>query len=310
MAIRVTQSMMSRGFLINLNEGMRRMDKLQEKLYTGKAINRLSDDPLNLQTLLRVDTTQNETEQYMENLNYMMGVHAATEQALNNVIDVVSHVRTLMIKALNDTNTFDERSVIAAEIASLMEHLLDVGNTEYSGTFVFAGTDINHRPLHPIIYDIDIPGYEISDEANREARIMEIGNDVILKFNLNIFDVFGDDVDDPNGEANTLAVFRRIVESLQNDDWEAMNDAFIEISDEFFRINHLRSEYGTLDARFRASHTRHFNNLTTLTDLRNRVEDTDMAGAIMYLKTQETVYRTALETGARLLPPSLVDYLR
>ncbi|MCL2497648.1 MAG: flagellar hook-associated protein 3, partial [Symbiobacteriaceae bacterium] len=60
MAIRVTQSMMSRGFLINLNEGMRRMDKLQEKLYTGKAINRLSDDPLNLQTLLRVDTTQNE----------------------------------------------------------------------------------------------------------------------------------------------------------------------------------------------------------------------------------------------------------
>jgi flagellar hook-associated protein 3 FlgL len=62
--------------------------------------------------------------------------------------------------------------------------------------------------------------------------------------------------------------------------------------------------------RMTTARTRHFNNLTTIIELRNKVEDVDMAEAIMYLKTQETVFRTALETGARLLPPSLVDFLR
>ena len=230
MAIRVTQSMMTRGFLINLNGGMQRMDKLQEKLYTGKAINRLSDDPLNLQTLLRIDTTQNETEQYMENINYMLGVHASTESALNTIVDVLSNMRTLMTKALNDTNTADERVVMALEVSSMLEHLIEVGNAEYSGTFIFAGTDFIHRPFILTDDGSGLPAYELADEINSEARFMEIGNDVIFKFNLNAFDVFGMDIEDPDGEDNIFAVMRRMVDALNNDDWDAMNEGFGEIS--------------------------------------------------------------------------------
>ncbi|MCL2548633.1 MAG: flagellar hook-associated protein FlgL [Symbiobacteriaceae bacterium] len=310
MAIRVTQSMMTRGFLINLNAGMKRMDTLQERLYSGKQINRLSDDPLNLQTLLRIDSTQNETEQYMHNLDYMLGVHAATESALNTIIDTLSSMRTLCVRALNDTITADERKVITAEVASMLEHLIDVGNAEFSGAFVFAGTDFINRPFRVVSRDeYGVPEYEVSENLNAEPRFMEIGNDVIFKFNRNAFDVFGEDVEDPDGD-NVFAVMRRLVMALHEDVWEDINNAFDELSGHFYRINNLRSEYGTLELRMRAAHTRHFNSLATLVSHRNSVEDTDMAETIMYLKTQETVYRTALETGARLLPPSLVDYLR
>jgi len=318
MAIRITNSMMSRGFLHNVNGAMRRMDHFQTKLYTGKEINRLSDDPLNLQTLLRVDTSQVETTQYMTNLEFMLGVHGATEAALNTIIEVVSRMRTLAVAALNDTNTSDERHIMAADVASMLEHLIDVGNAEYQGTFIFAGTDFIRRPF-TLNTEEYIPTYTNPHELNREPRFMEIGNDVIFKFNRTAFDIFGDEVEDPDaiGDGNLLATMRRFAQALLLDGEEhvfevreQMETALAELHDHFHRINHIRSEYGTLEIRMRATHTRHFNALTTLNNLRHTVEDADLAEAIMHLKSQETVFRAALETGARLLPPTLVDYLR
>ena len=44
--------------------------------------------------------------------------------------------------------------------------------------------------------------------------------------------------------------------------------------------------------------------------LLSKTEDLDVAEAIIYLKAQENVYRAALATGARIMQPTLVDFLR
>jgi flagellar hook-associated protein 3 FlgL len=38
-------------------------------------------------------------------------------------------------------------------------------------------------------------------------------------------------------------------------------------------------------------------------------DDTDMPKSIMQLKLEENVYRSALGVGARIIPPSLLDFL-
>ena len=45
-------------------------------------------------------------------------------------------------------------------------------------------------------------------------------------------------------------------------------------------------------------------------ELLSKNQDADMAEVIMELKMQENVYRASLSAGARIIMPSLVDFLR
>ncbi|NMA60708.1 MAG: hypothetical protein GX956_02355 [Firmicutes bacterium] len=47
-----------------------------------------------------------------------------------------------------------------------------------------------------------------------------------------------------------------------------------------------------------------------LKKIRSEAEDLDYAEAIMNLKMEEFAYRTALSVGARIIQPSLIDFLR
>ena len=46
------------------------------------------------------------------------------------------------------------------------------------------------------------------------------------------------------------------------------------------------------------------------TELLSENEDVDMARLIIDLKNQENVYRASLAAGARIIQPTLVDFLR
>lgn len=48
----------------------------------------------------------------------------------------------------------------------------------------------------------------------------------------------------------------------------------------------------------------------SLTGLLSKTEDADIAQVISELKMQENVYRAALSVGARIVQPTLVDFLR
>jgi len=48
----------------------------------------------------------------------------------------------------------------------------------------------------------------------------------------------------------------------------------------------------------------------TFTSLLSKTEDADMAEVIMQLQLQENVYRASLAAGARIIQPSLLDFLR
>ena len=48
----------------------------------------------------------------------------------------------------------------------------------------------------------------------------------------------------------------------------------------------------------------------TFTSLLSKTEDANMAEVIMQLQLQENVYRASLAAGARIIQPSLLDFLR
>jgi flagellar hook-associated protein 3 FlgL len=49
---------------------------------------------------------------------------------------------------------------------------------------------------------------------------------------------------------------------------------------------------------------------TTTTTLLSQTEDTDLAKAILDLTNQQNTYQAALRSGASIIQPSLLDFLR
>jgi len=77
--------------------------------------------------------------------------------------------------------------------------------------------------------------------------------------------------------------------------------------------NHLltrTAEIGGRQRRLELLEARYAQDNLNYEKMRSDAEDADMAEVIMYLKMAETVYQAALSAGARVIQPTLMDFLR
>jgi flagellar hook-associated protein 3 FlgL len=72
----------------------------------------------------------------------------------------------------------------------------------------------------------------------------------------------------------------------------------------------IRSEIGAKTNRIDLMMGRLDDLGVNLTDLQAKVEDADYAELIMKSKIQENIYNASLSAGAKIISPSLVDFLR
>jgi len=70
------------------------------------------------------------------------------------------------------------------------------------------------------------------------------------------------------------------------------------------------AELGGRQRRLELLDARYSQDAINYEQMRSDAEDADMAEVIMYLKMAETVYQAALSAGARIIQPTLMDFLR
>ena len=70
------------------------------------------------------------------------------------------------------------------------------------------------------------------------------------------------------------------------------------------------AEIGAKNNRLELSQNRLEDNLLNIKALLSKVQDADMTEVIMKLKMEEMVYQASLSTGARIIQPTLVDFIR
>jgi flagellar hook-associated protein 3 FlgL len=70
------------------------------------------------------------------------------------------------------------------------------------------------------------------------------------------------------------------------------------------------SEVGGRLARAELMEDRFSRDFINYTQMKSDVEDLDYAGAMTWFTMAESVYRAALGVGGRILPPSLMDFMR
>jgi flagellar hook-associated protein 3 FlgL len=105
-----------------------------------------------------------------------------------------------------------------------------------------------------------------------------------------------------------------IVEGIEADllgnDPVSLSEKLSDLDDAINILLKFRSQVGARVNRMEATKTRIESNRIDYTALLSKTEDIDVAQVIMDLKMEENVYRASLAVGARIIQPTLVDFLR
>ncbi len=123
--MRITNFMLVNDLRRNLNNNLQIMDEYQRQLYTGRKINKPSDNPAGIVKSLRLRTSLVEGEQYISNIKEAASFMQTTDSSLNDINEVMQKIRELTNKAATGTNDPDSNRAVAKEVAELnsQQHL-------------------------------------------------------------------------------------------------------------------------------------------------------------------------------------------
>lgn len=146
MAIRVSSNQMVYNYKKQLNDANSRQDKLLEQ-GDGSKLHRPSDDSVAYTKYLRYDTSQQENEQYQENVNTGISWMKASDAALVSMTDIQTTFKEKTVAAANGDKTNEDMAAIGKEMMAEIQELISLGNTQQGDRYVFAGQKDTTQPF-------------------------------------------------------------------------------------------------------------------------------------------------------------------
>jgi len=165
--MRITNAMLMRNMMQNINTNLGRLEKLQRQMATGKKIQVPSDDPIIAARALKLRTDVSEIEQFKRNVDDALSWLETTETAIANLGDIIQRARELTVQASNGTLSEEERLSIKAEISQLKNSLIEIGNTAYAGRYIFAGFSTDKPP-----FEVDSSNPALGDKLIYNGKLL------------------------------------------------------------------------------------------------------------------------------------------
>lgn len=298
MSTRVTQSMLNSQLLRNLNENLRKMDHLQNQLSSGKRINKPSDDPVGISFSMRYRSELGLNEQFQSNVNSALSEMSFTDDMLNQANNVLQRLRELAVEGANGPNPQDALDTISAEVGQLYQQMVNIGNSQFKGKYVFNGQLTNVKP------------YSLDDAANESSDLGSISYQIGVGVNMDINIVGNEVFGAPGSSSNIFQVMKDLQTALDSADYQGASQIIGNIDERMDHFLAVRAEVGAKMNRIELAEERLKDININLQSLQSKTEDADMAALITNIKTAENVYQASLAAGVKLIRPSLIDFLR
>ncbi len=138
--MRITNKIMQRNNLSNINTNKVYQDKLSTQMSTQKKVNRPSDDPVVSIRALRLRSNVTEvTQYYSKNIPDAESWLNVTEDALKNLTEIVTNMIKQCTKGSNGDLKSEDRQIILEQLKALGEEVYSTGDADYAGRYVFTG---------------------------------------------------------------------------------------------------------------------------------------------------------------------------
>lgn len=301
---RVTQSMLTSRTLNDLNMNVRELLDIQERLSSGRRVNAPSDDPIVARRTVNIQTVIQRSEQYAENIAMAAPQHQETASILMQVNNRLHRLRELTLQGASDTVADSQLPLIAEEVNEVLEGLLVNGNHVSNDRYIFAGTRTSQAAFEatrdPVTNEITGVAYAGNTEQIRLAisetstiQINEPGDRAFL------------------GTQDMFQLAIDIRDALRTGDQDFLRDDAIEDIDEAQKqVLTAMARVGAAQNRIESAQDDIEDYIFSNQELLSLTVDADFAETVVNLNQQQNAYQASLNAAARVLQPSLLDFVR
>jgi flagellar hook-associated protein 3 FlgL len=272
----------------------------ERAISTGRQLNQPSDNPTAATQLLRHQVRLDRIGQYRRNADNARLWISAADEALQSAANNMGRAKTLAVQAGNDTLGPVENGALAADIRAIADELLAVANAKASGRVIFAGTADT-----PLAYDTN--GNYLGDTGAVE-RTIDV--DEVVRVGSPGPDVFG--VANPGDPMNgsVFEVLNALADAVEADDPVQVRAGITAINAATARIGQTQGVTGAISQQLDAADFRHGGEELAVQADVSGIRDTDIAEAVIRLRSAEVSYEATLSATARGISRSLLDFLR
>lgn len=315
--MRITNKMMSNNFLRDMNVNMENLKKLQGQMSSGKEIQKPSDDPFKVARAMQLHTGINTNTQYAKNIDDTASWLDTTDTALDQVGNVLQRVRELLVSAGNAAYGPDEKTAIKNEINEKVGELSQVLNTNFDGRYVFGGTSVTTKPVMETLTagntglayapkDITMPPASAAEIGMIKAKMsVEISQGVSMDYNVTAGEVL------EFGAKDLKTTLSNITTHIDTDSVSNLTGQDLtDITDAITNVLKLRAEVGAKSNRMESAKAKNEDETFNMTDMLSKTEDIDITQKTMEYATMQTIYQASLQTSAKVIQPTLLDYLK
>ncbi len=312
--MRITNAMMVSNFLNNLNGNMSIMNTYQDQLASGRRMNKLSDDPIGLLSVLNSRSKLNKVETNTSAIEDARAWLNQSETSISEINDVLATLHENTVRAATGTMSESDRAATAQLVKEMKAHIVELGNASYGGRYIFGGYNTSQAPFTfdaggSLLYngvDLTTASSTTIDALANQSIVYATGDNVVTEVSTTGVELFG------TGTDNLYAMLSGLQTALENPASTSADIAAFtaKIKTAQEDVLALEAKIGAKQNRLEAMQDNLDSNEINYTKTLSMVQDIDQAETTMQFKMAEAIYRAALEVGAKVIEPSLADFLR
>ena len=324
--MRITNASMVRSHLYDTQKNLTNMSKINQQISTGKVINTVSDDPHKAIKIMNMNSEIKYNEKYNYNIDETVGWMNNTDSSLEAVGNLLGEIKETILKVGNGTYSQNEMKSLNADMNEKIKQLADTLNSTHGGKYLFGGSSVDDAPITVIENPDGSVKLEFSKDKNGQIipntndLKADISSGVNIDYNVSVGEIFN--ITDANGnkvnlldEINNLSTLMNDIangdeQTAQTAKETLMNDTKGKIDTLF---DHVVNQRTTLGVRVNtAEKIKGFNeeNIINLKAILSQDQDTDVVEKFIELKSAEMIYQASIQVGAKLIQPSILDYIR
>jgi len=283
----------------NIQQSEQSLSTALQQVSTSKRVNQISDDPVASANMVRSLADSACVDSYTSNNNQTLARLQSADSALSSVVTALNQAITLGTQGADSTLSDSDRQGIAEQVQGILSSVVAQANSKYQGNYVFAGSATGTMPFTA---DASSPtGYVYN--GNSTVNLVQVGASTSVASN-----VAGDTVF--TAGADVIGSLTNLVTALQSGSVTDIGTAATAISTALNYVGQQRVSIDSSISELNSQDTYLSQESVTLSSQQTALVGVDLATAATNLSQAETTHSAVLAAAAKVLPVTLLDYLK
>ncbi len=271
-----------------------------QQVSTGQRVNVPGDDPAASALLVQNLAASNNNDQYTKNADSALIQAQTADSVLTSVVSLLTSAVSLGVQGATGTNNSSDRKAIAQQVQGLLTSVVSDANKNYQGVAIFAGTEVTGVAFAP---DTNSPtGYTY--QGNGGTNQVQIGDSLQVAVNISGSNLF------TNPSGNVIGSLSQLVTALQSGTSSDVATATDAVTNAIHYVSAQHSLFGNSINQINSQDAFLGQEKITLSSEANNLVGIDTATAAENLAQAEAHNSAVLAAAAKVLPTSLLDYLK